>query len=106
MNDPVQWIGFGLATTLTITMILAVVAVFLYKKRVLQLNLVKAGTYSEIIALGSSMGVVFSMGGIGTFLWPELLSISLIVLCMIFLWMAGKKIKKDEELVQSMDRIR
>jgi len=106
MNDPVQWIGFGLASTLTFTMVLAIVAVFIYKNRVFQLKIVKGGTYSEIIALGSSTGVVFSMGGIGTFLWPELLSISLIVLCLVFLWMAGKKIKKDEELVQSMDRIR
>ena len=106
MNDPVQWIGFGLASTLTLTMILAVVAIFLYKNRVLQLKIVKGATYSQIIALGSSTGVVFSMGGIGTFLWPELLSILLIVLCLVFLWMAGKNIKKDEELVQSMDRIR
>jgi hypothetical protein len=106
MNDPVKWIGFGFATTLTLTMILAVVAVFLYKNRVLQLNVVKGATYSEIVALGSSTGVLFSMGGIGIFLWPELLSMSLILLCLIFLWMAGKGIKKDEELVQSMDRIR
>lgn len=106
MNDPVQWIGFGLASTLTLTMVLAIIAIFLYKNRTLQLKIVKGATYSEIIALGSSTGVVFSMGGIGLFLWPELLSISLILLCMIFLWMSGSKIKKDEELVQSMDRIR
>lgn len=106
MNDPVQWIGFGLASTLTLTIIFALVAIFLYKNRVLQLNVVKGATYSQIIALGSSAGVVFSMGGIGTFLWPELLSILLILLCLVFLWMAGKNIKKDEELVQSMDRIR
>lgn len=106
MNDPVQWIGLGLASTLTLTMVLAVIAVFLYKNRILQLKIVKGATYSEIVAFGSSTGVVFSMGGIGKFLWPELLSISLIVLCLIFLWMAGTKIKKDEELVQSMDRIR
>lgn len=106
MNDPVKWIGFGFATTLTLTMILSIVAVFLYKNRVLQLNVVKGATYSEIVALGSSTGVLFSMGGIGIFLWPELLSMSLILLCLIFLWMAGKGIKKDEELVQSMDRIR
>lgn len=106
MNDPVQWIGLGLASTLTLTMVFAVIAVFLYKNRILQLKIVKGATYSEIVAFGSSTGVVFSMGGIGKFLWPELLSISLIVLCLIFLWMAGTKIKKDEELVQSMDRIR
>lgn len=106
MNDPVPWIGLGLASTLTLTMVFAVIAVFLYKNRILQLKIVKGATYSEIVAFGSSTGVVFSMGGIGKFLWPELLSISLIVLCLIFLWMAGTKIKKDEELVQSMDRIR
>lgn len=106
MNDPVQWIGFGLASTLTLSMILAIAAIFPYKKRPLQLKIVKGATYSEIVALGSSTGVVFSMGGIGTFLWPDLLSISLIVLCLVFLWLAGKNIKKDEELVQSMDRIR
>ncbi len=106
MNDPVQWIGFGLATTLTLTIILALTAILVYKNRRLQLKIVKGATYSEIIALGSSTGVVFSMGGIGMFLWPELVSISLILICLIFLWMAGKNIKKDEELVQSMDRIR
>jgi 4-hydroxybenzoate polyprenyltransferase len=106
MNDPVQWIGFGLATTLTLTMILSIVAIFLFKNRMLQLKVVKGATYSQIVALGSATGVVFSMGGIGAFLWPELLSILLIVLCLVFLWMAGKNIKKDEELVQSMDRIR
>lgn len=106
MLDPVPWIGFGLATSLTIVMIISLVSIFLYKNRVLQLKVVKAATYLQIVALGSATGVLFSLGGIGVYLWPELIGMVLILLAMLMLWMAGKNIKKDEELVQSMDRIR
>lgn len=106
MADPVPWIGFGLATSLTIVMIVSLVSVFLYKNRVLQLKSVKAATYLQIVALGSATGVLFSLGGIGIYLWPEAIGMLLIIITLLMLWLAGKNIKKDEELVQSMDRIR
>jgi hypothetical protein len=106
MTDPAHWIGWGLAFSLTIAMITAFISIFLFKDRLKQLKIVKAGTYMQIIGLGFGSGVLFSLGGIGTHLWPEALGFLLVLLSLGMFWLAGKQIKKDEELVQSMDRIR
>lgn len=104
--DPAAWIGKGLALTLTAVLIIALAAIFLYKNRTTQLKVVKFATYIQITALGFAAGVLFSLGGFGTFLWREILSSGVIGLGLIFLWLAGRAIKQDEELVKSMDRIR
>jgi hypothetical protein len=106
MNDPADWIGLGFAITLTLSFLLAGVAIFLFQDRKLQIRLVKAGTYIQIVAAGFSAGILFSLGGFGTFLWQEVLSMGLIVLALLIYWLAGRAIKKDDELVKSMDRIR
>ncbi len=106
MADPAQWIGWGLALSLTIAMLIALVSVFLFKDRVRQLRVVKLGTYLQIAGLGFGAGVLFSLGGIGPHLWPEALGFLFVILSLFMYWLAGRGIKKDEELVQSMDRIR
>jgi hypothetical protein len=106
VNDPAPWIGAGFALTLTAAMLLAVISIFLYKNRVNQIRWVKLGTYSQIVAAGFAAGILFSLGGFGTFLWREVLSTGLILLVLMLFWLAGRAIKKDEELVKSMDRIR
>ena len=106
MADPAAWIGLGFAITLTLAALTGLISIFLYKNRTNQLKLVKAGTYMHIVALGFAAGVLFSLGGFGTFLLKEVLSTGLIVLVLILFWLAGSSIKKDEELVKSMDRIR
>lgn len=87
-------------------MITAIVAIFLYKNRELQIKVVKFATYIQIVAFGFATGVLFTLGGFGTFLWREGLGLGLIALVLLFLWMAGTGIKKDDVLVKSMDRIR
>jgi CHASE2 domain-containing sensor protein len=106
MADPAQWIGWGLALSLTIALITAFVSIFLFKDRSRQLRIVKLVTYIQIVGLGFGSGVLFSLGSIGPHLWPEALGFLLVLLALAMLWLAGKGIKKDEELVQSMDRIR
>jgi hypothetical protein len=106
MADPAIWIGYGLAISLTIAMVLALGSIFLYNNRPTQLKVVKIGTYIQIIALGFSTGVLFSLGGFGVFLWQETIGVVLITLTLAMFWLAGRDIKKDEELVKSMDRIR
>ncbi|MDX1590986.1 MAG: DUF4293 domain-containing protein [Balneolaceae bacterium] len=106
MNDPAEWIGLGFAISLTLSFLLSGIAIFLYKNRKRQLQVVKAGTYLQIVSAGFSVGILFSLGGFGTFLWQEVLSTGLVVLALLFYWLAGSAIKKDEELVKSMDRIR
>lgn len=106
MADPAEWIGYGLAISLTVALVIALISVFFYKNRPLQLKIVKVGTYIQIIALGFASGVLFSLGGFGVFLWQETVGIGFIILSLVFYWLAGRGIKKDEELVKSMDRIR
>lgn len=106
MADPAAWIGLGFAITLTGAALIALVSIFLFKNRLNQLKLVKAGTYAHIVALGFAAGILFSLGGFGTFLWKEVLSTGLILIVLLLFWLAGSSIKRDEELVNSMDRIR
>lgn len=60
----------------------------------------------QVIGLGFATGVFFSLGGIGTYLWDEGVGLSLIVIALTFEVLALRGVKKDEELVRSMDRIR
>lgn len=106
MEDPQIWIGFGLAISLVVAAILSVYSVFLFNNRKNQINWVKRATFVQIIALGFSVGVFFSLGGIGTYLWDEAIGTGLIVLGFIFQLLALRFINKDEKLVRSMDRIR
>lgn len=68
--------------------------------------MVKFGTYLQIIGLGAAFGVLFSLGGLRAQLFNDVLGVGLIILALLMFWLAGKWIKKDEELVKSMDRIR
>ncbi len=106
VNDPAQWIGAGFAISLTGAIMLAAASIFLYKNRMNQIRWVKLGTYLQIVAAGFAAGILFSLGGFGTFLWREVISSGLVILVLMLFWLAGRAIKKDEELVKSMDRIR
>ncbi|MTI88625.1 MAG: DUF4293 family protein [Balneolaceae bacterium] len=106
MQDPQLWIGIGLASSLLIAIGLNVVSIFLYESRKNQISWVKRAAFFQIIALGFSVGVLFSLGGIGSYLWDEALGTGMIVLGFAGQLLALRFIKKDEELVRSMDRIR
>jgi len=106
IEDPQQWIGIGLALSLVIAALLSVYSIFLFKKRKTQIAWVKKAALVEVVALGFSSGVFFSLGGIGTYLWDEAIGTGLIVLSFAFQLLALKFINKDEKLVKSIDRIR
>lgn len=106
MADPQLWIGIGLAAALIISIILNMVSIFLYNNRTNQLSWIKRAALFQVIGFGFCTGVLFSLGGIGTYLWDEALSTGLVLLGLVFQILAMRYIRKDEELVRSMDRIR
>lgn len=57
-----------------------------------------------MVGLGS--GILFTLGGFGTFLWDESIGLILLVAAFSAELYARKKIRDDIELVKSMDRIR
>jgi Domain of unknown function (DUF4293) len=101
MQDQIYVIGFGLSTTLTLLSIVS------YKKRQNQfvigrlniiLNLILLGLFVyRSLNLSGETAAVVSEKGIGMFL-P--------ILAIVLLVFANKAIKKDEDLVKSVDRLR
>ena len=106
IEDPQVWIGYGLIAALVIASVLNIYSIFLFKDRKNQINWVKRAALAQIIAIGFCVGVLFSLGGIGTYLWDEALGTSFAGLAFIAQILALRFINKDEKLVRSMDRIR
>ena len=106
MEDPQVWIGYGLAISLTIAMIVTLVSVFFFKNRSTQMMWVKRAMIIQIISLGFCIGILFSLGGIGLYLWDEALGSGLVFVGFILQMLGLNFINKDEKLVRSMDRIR
>lgn len=101
-----MWIGTGFAIFITAAMLLSLIAIFLFGNRIKQLKWVKTATYFQIAGLAVAIAILFTMGGFGRFLWREAGSVGLLMIVLLLLWQAGRNIKKDQELVDSMDRIR
>jgi len=106
MQDPQMWIGYGLASGLALAMILSMFSIFKYSDRKSQIKWVKIAMLFQLAGIGFAVGVLFSLGGIGTYLWDEAIGAGLAVLGLLFQGLANRSIKKDLELVRSIDRIR
>lgn len=106
MQDPQMWIGYGLASGLALAMILSMFSIFKYSDRKSQIKWVKIAMLFQLVGIGFALGVLFSLGGIGTYLWDEAIGAGLAVLGLLFQGLANRSIKKDLELVRSIDRIR
>ncbi len=106
MEDPQNWIGIGLASSLLIAMLMNGLVIALYKNREKQISWLKRSSFMQIVSFGFALGIIFSLGGIGTYLWDEAIGTILIFMAFVSQFLAVKKIKKDIDLVKSMDRIR
>lgn len=106
MQDPQLWIGYGLATGLVIAIILSIFSIFRYSDRKNQIKWTKVAMLFQLSGIGFAVGVLFSLGGIGTYLWDEALGSGLALVGLFFQGLAIRFIKKDLELVRSIDRIR
>lgn len=106
MNDPQSWIGIGIAILLTISAILSVVCIVLYNNRSGQAIWVKRTLPVQTIAVGWGIGILVSLGGFGLYLWDEALGVLMLTGALVAQLLALRGIRKDEELVRSMDRIR
>ena len=85
---------------------LTVYAIFLYTDRKKQVQWIKFAMYAELFGLAFGVGITFSLGGIGIYLWDESLGVLAILAALAFQYGALYRVKKDDELVRSMDRIR
>lgn len=106
MQDPQLWVGYGLAISLLLAIVLSIFCIFLYNDRKNQTFWIKRTMLFQLIGAGFAVGVLFSLGGIGRYLWDEAIGTGLTLLALLFHGLALRFIKKDEDLVRSIDRIR
>lgn len=106
MNDPQAWVGWGFATLLGISALAALGCIFLYRDRPAQIQWIGRSLMVQVTTLGYGLGILVSLGGFGSFLWDETVGVLMVALALAAQLYARKKVRDDEELVRSMDRIR
>lgn len=106
LEDPSKWIFSAYLASSGLSALVSIWAIFLYAKRANQMQWVKRAMMFQTIALAIAVGVTFSLGGFGRFLMEELLSLGIVILVWIAQFFALRFIKKDDDLVRSMDRLR
>jgi hypothetical protein len=105
-EDPMRWISL-LAMGLIAAAVLADgVAVALFSNRQRQLGAIRIANLLQGGLLGVELGVLFTLGGIGFYLWDELIALALTLAAILFQVLASRAIRSDISLVESMDRIR
>ena len=106
LDDPGNWLGWLVIIAIVASAGLTGFAITLYSDRPKQISWVKKAMIPQLVVLGASLGIFFTMGRISSQMFPEAGSIAVITLALIFQYIAIVFIKKDEALVRSMDRIR
>lgn len=86
-------------------------AVFLYKKRAVQLKVVRAVGSISLVLLLLILGAFYLSGDMGTLLAKGTYGVLLglfvpLILAVSFFYRAAKAIKRDIDLIRSMDRLR
>lgn len=102
LNDQI-----GLLVTAGITAGLALIAIFLFKSRSLQIRLGQTALLLGLLFLGAGLYFLFSgstqIGGAA--IQPGIGAV-LPIIFLVFTFLGNKAVKKDEALVKSMDRLR
>lgn len=105
-DDPSAWLSSTHYAALAFSGALSLYTIFLFRDRVKQMQWITYTVMFQAVVLGSAVGVVVSLGGFGTYLWDELASLGLPIAGVLTQFLAKASVKKDHELVKSMDRIR
>ena len=88
------------------SMVLSLISIFRYKDRQSQFVLGRLNIISNFILLGLFVYRSLSLSGEASDVSEKGIGILLPILSIVFLVLANKAIKKDEDLVKSVDRLR
>ena len=100
IQTPVYWAGILLA----LSSLLPLVTIFLFKHRLLQIRLC---VVEGVLLLGCIVMLAVAYFGHGEVMAQGLKpAIALPLVSIVFVWLAGRAIFKDELLVKSLDRVR
>lgn len=106
LTDPSGWISIGITVALGFSILITFFSIFLFNNRQNQINWLKRAMVFQVIALGMCFAIFFTLGTYGYHLWDEAVGVALLFLALVLLYLAIRYIRKDDNLVRSMDRIR
>ncbi|MCI5056656.1 MAG: DUF4293 domain-containing protein [Flavobacteriales bacterium] len=101
-TDDISWFPVASGILLAITTIISAMSIFAYKNRGRQIKLIGLAMLGSLFILINVLIAAFVTSWEGKFQ----LSTILVALPLILLFMARDRVKKDEKLVKSLDRIR
>ena len=104
IEDPSSWLASGMLSGLSISGLLALSSIFMYGNRPKQILYVKRAVLFQLLGIAVSTGLFFSDYFAES--WMQLLPLVLPLLALVLMIVAVTYIRKDEELIKSMDRIR
>ena len=106
--EEISWISSGLMVLNIIAGIAAIGTIFLFNNRKTQLKVATLVQYVALLPLLATLGGLFATNTVSRVTTePELMAlVGLPILGYIFIRLAISKIRKDIELVRSMDRLR
>jgi heme exporter protein D len=106
VSDPQQWIGTGFTSAVVMGGLLSLICIFLFFNRSRQERWSDAAIFFQTIAFGWGVGIIVTLGGYGFFLWHDAVGALMLLLSLIGILLARHNVRKDQNLVDSMDRIR
>jgi len=104
IEDPSSWLASGMLSGLSISGLLALSSIFMYGNRPKQILYVKRAILFQLLGIAVSTGLFFS--DYFAEAWMQLIPLGLPLLALVLMIVAVTYIRKDEDLIKSMDRIR
>ena len=104
-QDPVSWLNYTFISLWLGVIFLSSITILFFNHRVIQLINVYFILLLQVFLFGFATGITFSQGGIGFFLWDEIIALIMILGCICFLIGAIIGIRKDEQLIRSLNRL-
>lgn len=106
MNDPQHWIGTGFSAAIIVGGLISLFSIIWFFNRNWQIKWSDAAVFFQTIAFGWGVGILLTLGGYGLFLWRDAIGALMLLLSLIGILLARHNIRKDQKLVDSMNRIR
>ena len=106
VEGPQDWIWIALVGVAALSVVISLWAIFQHSNRTQQMKTIRIAQLFQIMLVGGSFGILFSLGGIGTYLWDEAIGVGLVTTAFGVQFLATRGVRKDEELVKSIDRLR
>lgn len=105
-NEQLSFSTFGLFIVGAVAALIALVTIFLYKKRLIQIRLT---IFNTLLIIGFILFVFYLGYSLGKQLnaeWHPTLMVSFPVICLILNYLAIRGIGADEALIRSLNRLR